>query len=137
MFLPGSNGKKALVIVTICFRYRFSAFFRYCFCIDILGAAAESFARSTRGSGMVCAISYRDSAGCVRAIIVSGAGVIHGTWRSFALGSEHLDSSTVYKMLSFCIYFLATLGLQLRVPSVKHYMNLDFCWSLLQHSKRA
>lgn len=89
MFLPGSDGKKALVVVTICFRYRFSACFRYCVCIDILCAAAESFARSTRGSGMACAISYRDSAGCVRTVIVSGVGVIHGTWRSFALSSEH------------------------------------------------
>ena len=40
------------MVITICFRYRFSAFFRYCFRIDILGAAAESFARSTRGNGM-------------------------------------------------------------------------------------
>lgn len=106
MLLPGSDGKKALVIVTICFRFRygFSVFFRYCFCIDTLGAAAESFARSTRGSGMVCAISYRDFVGCVRTAIVSGAGVIHGTWRSFALSI--LDSSTVYKMLTFWLTHL-------------------------------
>jgi hypothetical protein len=104
MFLPGSDGKKALVVVTICFRYRFSVFFRYCFCIDILGATAESFARSTRGSGMVCAISYRDFVGCVRTVIVSGAGVIHGSWRSFALSI--LESSTVYKMLTFWLTHL-------------------------------
>jgi hypothetical protein len=72
------------VVVMICFRYRFSAFFRYCFRIDILGAAAESFARSTRGNGMACAISYRDFVGCVCTVIV-----IHGIWRSFALGSEY------------------------------------------------
>jgi len=89
MFLPGSDGKKALVVITICFRYRFFAFFWYCSCIGILGATAESFARSTRGSGMACAILYRDFVGCVRTVIVSGVGVIHGTWRSFTLGSEH------------------------------------------------
>ena len=104
MFLPGSNGKKALVVVTICFRYRFCVFFRYCFCIDILGATAESFARSTRGSGMVCAISYCDFVECVRTAIVSGAGVIHGTWRSCALSI--LESSTVYKMLTFWLTHL-------------------------------
>jgi hypothetical protein len=104
MFLPGSDGKKDLVVVTICFRYCFSVFFRYCFRIDILGAAAESFARSTCGSGMVCAISYCDFIECVRTVIVSGAGVIHGTWRSFALSI--LESSTVYKMLTFWLRHL-------------------------------
>src|ERR1700733_6181763 len=106
MFLPGSDGKKVLVVVTICFRfrYRFSVFFRYCFCIDILGAVAESFARSTHGSGIACAISYRDFVGCVRTVIVSSAGVIHGTWRSFALSI--LDSRTVYKMLTFWLTHL-------------------------------
>jgi len=106
MFLPGSDGKKAPAVVTICFRfrYRFPVFFRYRFSIDILGAAAKSFARSTRGSGMACAISYRDFVGCVRTVIVSGAGVTHGTWRSFALSI--LDSSTVYKMLTFWLTHL-------------------------------
>jgi hypothetical protein len=83
--------------------YRFSVFFRFCFCIDILGATAESFA-ATRGSGMACAISYRDFVRCVHTVIVSGAGVIHGTWRSFALGIP--DSSTVYKMLTFWLTHL-------------------------------
>jgi len=53
---------------------------------------------------MACAISYRDFAGCVRTVIVSGAGVIHGTWRSFALSI--LDSSTVYKMLTLWLTHL-------------------------------
>ena len=87
------------MVVTICFRYRFSAFFRYCFRIDILGAAAEYFARSTRGNWMACAISYRDFVGCVRIVIV-----IHGTWRSFALGMSILDSGTVYKILYVLTY---------------------------------